>query len=218
MSSTHPTDPTASVPIEYPEITEADGEAMFASVVWFRTQPAGTFDQYEGKYVAIMGEQILDADSNQDELVRRLDEMGDTLPPNRVVIQYVYRLEDLVNYSSPVLGGPNPQEVQTELTCDPIMSNALSVEPSASVLTEYPEITEADGEAMFASVVWFDKQQSTGVLQRYEGKYVAILGEQIVDADTNEVDLFRRIDAMGDRIPPNRLVVRYVPRIEELNW
>jgi hypothetical protein len=113
---------------------------------------------------------------------------------------------------------PCALEEKTEFDGDPNMPKSLPSDPSTSTPAEYPEITEIDGEAMFASVVWFDKQQSTGVLQGYEGKYVAILGEQIVDADTNEDELFRRIDAMGDRIPPNRIVIRYVPRIEELIW
>ena len=67
---------------------------MFASVVWFRTQPAGTFDQYAGKHVAILNQQIVDSDSIQTDLVHRLEAMGDELPPNRVVIQYVHALDE----------------------------------------------------------------------------------------------------------------------------
>jgi hypothetical protein len=90
MSATSPTTPPV------PEPTQADHDAMFASVVWFREQRAsGTFEEYEGMNVAILGEQIIDADRDEDELIRRLDALGGTLPQNRVVIQYVYIPEDL---------------------------------------------------------------------------------------------------------------------------
>jgi hypothetical protein len=99
VSNASPTNPPALVPTEYPKPTEADSEAMFASVVWFRThQSDPTFDQYEGKYVAILGERILDTDSNHEELIRRLDAMCDELPPNRVVIQYVHGLDEPLRY------------------------------------------------------------------------------------------------------------------------
>lgn len=96
------------------------------------------------------------------------------------------------------------------------MSTTPPANPTASIPTVYPEPTEADGDAMFASVVWFDTQQSCGALGKYEGKYVAVLEQKILDADISEEELFRRLDSLGDAIPPNRLVVRYVPRLEEL--
>ena len=78
-----------------PEWTEADHDALFASVVWFRTRcdPA-VVDKYAGMYVAILGEQILDADRDKDELLRRLNALGDTICRTRVLLQYVHRSED----------------------------------------------------------------------------------------------------------------------------
>jgi hypothetical protein len=79
----------------YPEPTPADQDAMFASVLWFRDQrEAGAFGEYEGMYVAILGEKIIDADPDPDELGRRLDLHDGALTPNRVVLQYVHRPED----------------------------------------------------------------------------------------------------------------------------
>ena len=83
----------------YPEPTPADQEAMFASVVWFRERrAAGAFQKYEGMYVAVLDKQVIDADRNEDELVRRLEEKVDALPPNRIVIQYVYSADNLLRY------------------------------------------------------------------------------------------------------------------------
>ena len=85
----------------YPEPTQADQDAMFASVVWFREQrAAGAFEMYEGMYVAVLGEQIIDADRDEDELVHRLEAKGDAIPPNRVVIQYVYSVDDVLRYKA----------------------------------------------------------------------------------------------------------------------
>jgi hypothetical protein len=96
MSSTAPTNSSA-FSTEYPEPTDEDRKAMFASVVWFvNRQSAGALDKYEGMYVAIHGEQILDADSDKNELIRRLDTLSISIPPNRLIIKYVYRLEDLI--------------------------------------------------------------------------------------------------------------------------
>jgi hypothetical protein len=74
----------------YPEPTPDDHEAMFASVAWFRQQEdAGVMDSYTGMHVAILGDRVLDVDSVKDELFRRLDAMGDTIPRGRLVVLYV---------------------------------------------------------------------------------------------------------------------------------
>lgn len=85
----------ASDPPTYPEPTQADRDVLFASVVWFRQQEwAGLADQYQGKFVAVLGDQVIDADAEKDELVRRLEARGRSVPMNRVVLQYVHRPED----------------------------------------------------------------------------------------------------------------------------
>jgi hypothetical protein len=73
---------------------------MFASVVWFHEKaPPELLRQYEGMHVAILGEEIVDADRDPTELARRLDARGAVLP-NRVVIKYVYTAEDVLNFGS----------------------------------------------------------------------------------------------------------------------
>lgn len=70
--------------------TEEEGEAMLASVIWFRGQrSAGNLTGYEGMNVAVLGETIIDADRDIDELARRLDALGGTVPVRRVAVQYV---------------------------------------------------------------------------------------------------------------------------------
>ena len=82
----------------------------------------------------------------------------------------------------------------------------------------YPEPTQEDHDAMFASVVWFREKKEAEVYEQYKGMYVAILGEQIIDADKNKDELVRRLEAMGDALPPNRVALQYVPLPGEWNW
>lgn len=82
----------------------------------------------------------------------------------------------------------------------------------------YPEPAEADGDAMFASVVWVHQQRSAGHLERYEGMYIMVLGEQILDADRDSDQLAIRIEKLGGSIPLGRAVMQYVPRPEDWNW
>jgi hypothetical protein len=78
----------------YPEPTPADHEAMFASVVWFRQQEDAGLGSYTGMHVAILGERVLDADRIKDDLFRRLDALGDTIPRGRLVVLYVPTYEE----------------------------------------------------------------------------------------------------------------------------
>ena len=68
---------------------------------------------------------------------------------------------------------------------------------------------------MFASVVWFHDQCSAGKLTFYEGHYVAILDKSVIDADYDEDELACRLDAMESKLPPNRVVIQYVPGCDE---
>jgi hypothetical protein len=89
------TPPTPATPRPYPEPTRADRDAMFASVVWFREDcPKELVEKYYGMYVAILGEEIIDSDADANELGRRIEALGDAIPVNRVVLQYVHRPED----------------------------------------------------------------------------------------------------------------------------
>ncbi len=95
MSATPPANPTTPPEPTYPEWTQADRDAMFASVVWVHNQrSAGKLKPYEGEYIAVLGEKIIDSDRDAEELGRRIERLCDTIPVNRVVLQYVHRPED----------------------------------------------------------------------------------------------------------------------------
>ena len=90
MSATPPTPATP-----YAEPTQADHDAMFASVVWFREEcPEEVVEKYYGKYVAILGREIIDSDADANELGRRIEGQSGTIPVNRVAVQYVHTPED----------------------------------------------------------------------------------------------------------------------------
>jgi hypothetical protein len=105
MSTTNPpaTPPTptaapAPAPL-YPDWTEADAEAIFASVVWFREQGGSEFyEQYKGMHVAVLGERIIDADANKEELVKRVEARAGTIQANRVLYQYLPTEEEALRY------------------------------------------------------------------------------------------------------------------------
>lgn len=78
----------------------------------------------------------------------------------------------------------------------------------------YPEPTQADADALFASAFWFDTNATAELVGPYRGMHVAIFGERIIDADSNKEGLFRRLDATGT-LPPYRVLIRYVPTEEE---
>ncbi len=92
----------------------------------------------------------------------------------------------------------------------------MSANPSTAPAT-YPEPSEADHKARFASVVWVHGQQSAGNLKPYEGGYIAVLGETILDHDGDAEALGRRVEARGD-LPINRVVLQYIHRPEDYNW
>lgn len=83
------------LPSPYPEPTPEEHEAMFASVVWFREHECpASYDKYVGRYVAILGERVTDIDRDEDELVRRVEALGDTICQSRVVVLYVPTYEE----------------------------------------------------------------------------------------------------------------------------
>lgn len=87
--------------------------------------------------------------------------------------------------------------------------------PTTSTTTPtYPEPTPADANALFASAFWFSSNATAELIEPYRGKHVAILGEQIIDADSNKEALFRRLHANGT-LPSYRVLVRYIPTDEE---
>jgi hypothetical protein len=61
---------------------------------------------------------------------------------------------------------------------------------------------------MFVSVAWLDNQKTTGALDKHEGICVAIEGEEILDADSDESELIRHLDAKSNAILPNRVAIR----------
>ncbi len=86
---------------------------------------------------------------------------------------------------------------------------------TATAAPAYPEPTQADSDALFASVVWLDWKAPPELLKQYAGKYVAIFGEQIIHADRDKGEFYRRLSAILDNLPPYRVLVRYLPTEEE---
>ncbi|AMV24353.1 hypothetical protein VT84_08150 [Gemmata sp. SH-PL17] len=79
--------------------SEADLHALVASDFWYHTvAPRELILQYRGKHVAIFGEQIVDADSDFDELARRLNTKSDAIPFNRLLLRYVPTDEETVRF------------------------------------------------------------------------------------------------------------------------
>lgn len=87
--------------------------------------------------------------------------------------------------------------------------------PETTVPETAAEPTQADADALFASVVWLDWKAPPELLKKYEGMHVAILGEEIIDADRDQEEFFRRLDARLEALPSNRVLVRYIPTEEE---
>lgn len=95
--------------------------------------------------------------------------------------------------------------------------NEMGVEsPSHTPDNDYPDCTEADREAMFASVVWFDDQLSTGSLEQFQGKFVAIADQRVLMADPDEDELIRRVYEAFPAEICDRMVTRYVQRLDEV--
>jgi hypothetical protein len=85
---------------------------------------------------------------------------------------------------------------------------------TATATPSYPEPTPADADALFASAFWFSSNATAELIEPYRGKHVAILGEQIIDADFDKEALFRRLNT-NETLPPYRVLVRYIPTDEE---
>jgi hypothetical protein len=96
----------------------------------------------------------------------------------------------------------------------------MSATPSTENPAEptFPEPTQADQDAMFRSVVWVHSQRSAGKLKPYEGGYIAVLAEKIIDSDKDESTLVRRLEMLRESLPPNRVVIQYIHKPEDWNW
>ncbi len=85
-------------------------------------------------------------------------------------------------------------------------------------MTEIPmpepqrEMTEEDFQALMASDVWLYDQDLTP----YHKKWVAVLGQKIIDADANQEALYRRLSALGHTIDHYKVLTRYIAGYDEL--
>ena len=85
-------------------------------------------------------------------------------------------------------------------------------------MTEIPmpapqrEMTEEDFQALMASDIWLYQQDLTA----YHKKWVAVLGEKIIDSDENEDKLDRRVGALGDTIDQYKVLTRYIRGFDEM--
>jgi Family of unknown function (DUF5678) len=90
----------------------------------------------------------------------------------------------------------------------------MSTPTPADTPTTLPPWTKEDADAMFASVAWLQEKAPPELIKQYEGMHIAILGEEIIDADQDLKTLTRRLDEMGNTLP-NRVVIRYIPTEQE---
>jgi hypothetical protein len=88
----------------------------------------------------------------------------------------------------------------------------MSSERTAEELLKMREMTDEDFYALMASDMWFRQQDLTPYLK----KWIAVLGEKIIDADANEEELFRRVDALVDAIDQHKVLSRYIPGYGEM--
>lgn len=95
------------------------------------------------------------------------------------------------------------------------LPTAIPPVPEPNSLTEHSGWTPEELEALQKSAFWFSLEAPRELLAQYKGMHVAVLGEQIVDADVDKNALFGRIDADPERFPPNRVLPRYIPTDEE---
>ncbi|MBA4064992.1 MAG: hypothetical protein C0501_15025 [Isosphaera sp.] len=72
-----------------------------------------------------------------------------------------------------------------------------------------------DTDAAMASVFWFDDELGARRLEQYRGMDVAILGEQIIDADRDGEAMFQRLKTRGDAINMNRVVIKHVAALTD---
>jgi hypothetical protein len=68
----------------------------------------------------------------------------------------------------------------------------------------HPSATSHDENEQLKSLFWFDRERSAGKLWDYLGKYVAILGEKIIDADPDGAALCARLEA---NYPPEANII-----------
>jgi hypothetical protein len=74
------------------------------------------------------------------------------------------------------------------------------------------EMTEEDFQALIASDIWLYQQD----LEPYHKKWVAVLGERILDADPSETELDARIAKLGDAIDQYKVLIRYIHGFDEI--
>jgi len=74
----------------------------------------------------------------------------------------------------------------------------------------HPAATSHDNNEQLKSLFWFHRQIDAGMLQEYDGRYIAILGEQVVDSDADPKVLCKRVDAKYG-LEANVLVKGLVP-------
>ena len=73
-------------------------------------------------------------------------------------------------------------------------------------------MTDEDFNALMASDIWLYQQD----LATYVKKWVAVLGERIIDSDANKEELYRRVNALGGTIDRYKVLIRYIPGFDEI--
>jgi hypothetical protein len=85
-------------------------------------------------------------------------------------------------------------------------------ERTAEELLKLREMNDEDFNALMASDIWLYQQD----LVPYDRKWVAVLGEKIIDSDANQEELYRRVNALGGTIDRDKVLIRYIPGFDEI--
>jgi hypothetical protein len=78
--------------------------------------------------------------------------------------------------------------------------------------TPQREMNDEDLHALMASDMWLWKQD----LIPYHKKWVAVLGEKIIDSDADKETLDRRVVARGHTIDQYKVLTRYIRGYDEI--
>lgn len=119
---------------------------------------------------------------------------------------------------------PTVPETVPEPTADADRADGIDPEwpppmpPSSGTIDLGPPPTEEDGDAMFASFLWYQDASARGELDSYQKTNVAVLGERVIDAHPDVTELFRRLAARGDAIPLQRVLIQWRGSLDDPIW
>jgi hypothetical protein len=93
-----PEETATNPPHQQSEWTEEDINAACESALWFdMSAPPELIAKYRGMHVAILGHEIIDGDCDFNELGRRIEARGDSIPMMRLLFRYIPTEEEALS-------------------------------------------------------------------------------------------------------------------------